>query len=237
MQFFGYNKFKLSNILYIIIGVYLLYSIRSFFLMAALPFLIIWVIILKFYVIPSFTIKFFLTPIFIVLISLSGILMLKTISETFQDLSFEKLADKSKGFQSWHTSLQGSAYSLGDIDYTSSGLVSKIPASLAVTFFRPFLWEAKKPIILLSALQSLFFLLITIYLILKMRIIYFFSSFFKSPQAIALMGFSLFYGMVVGFTSYNFGALDRYKIPSLSTYMLALLFTLDKYNQTKKAKK
>ena len=237
VEFFGYNKFKLSNTLYIIIGIYLLYSIRSFFLMAALPFLIIWVISLKFYSIPSFTIKFFVTPIFIVLISLSGILMLKTISETFQDLSFEKLVDTSKGFQNWHTSLQGSAYSLGDIDYTSSGLVSKIPASLAVTFFRPFLWEAKKPIILLSALQSLFFLLITIYLILKMRIIYFFSSFFKSPQAIALMGFSLFYGMVVGFTSYNFGALDRYKIPSLSTYMLALLFTLDKYNQTKKAKK
>jgi hypothetical protein len=237
VQFFGYNKFKLYNILYMIIGVYLLYSIRSFFLMAALPFLIIWVISLKFYAIPSFTVKFFLTPIFIGLISLSGFMMLKTISETFQELSFEKLVDKSKGFQSWHTTLQGSAYSLGDIDYTSSALVSKIPASLTVTFFRPFLWEAGKPIILLSALQSLFFLLTTIYLILKMRVIYFFSSFFKSPQAIALMGFSLFYGMVVGFTSYNFGALDRYKIPCLSTYMLALLFILDKYNHINKAEK
>jgi len=237
VQFFGYNKFKLYNILYMIIGVYLLYSIRSFFLMAALPFLIIWVISLKFYAIPSFTVKFFLTPIFIGLISLSGFMMLKTISETFQELSFEKLVDKSKGFQSWHTTLQGSAYSLGDIDYTSNALVSKIPASLTVTFFRPFLWEAGKPIIILSALQSLFFLLTTIYLILKMRVIYFFSSFFKSPQAIALMGFSLFYGMVVGFTSYNFGALDRYKIPCLSTYMLALLFILDKYNHINKAEK
>ena len=237
VQFFGYNKFKLYNILYMIIGVYLLYSIRSFFLMAALPFLIIWVISLKFYAIPSFTVKFFLTPIFIGLISLSGFMMLKTISETFQELSFEKLVDKSKGFQSWHTTLQGSAYSLGDIDYTSNALVSKIPASLTVTFFRPFLWEAGKPIIILSALQSLFFLLVTVYLILRMRIIYFFSSFFKSPQAIALMGFSLFYGMVVGFTSYNFGALDRYKIPCLSTYMLALLFILDKYNHINKAEK
>jgi len=235
VQFFGYNKVKLYNILYIIIGVYLLYSIRSFFLMASLPFLIIWVLSIKFYAIPSFTVKFLLRPIFICLICLSGFMMLKTIGQTFQELSFEKLVDKSKGFQSWHAALQGSAYSLGDIDYTAGALVSKIPASLAVTFFRPFLWEANKPIILLSALQSLFFLLTTIYLILKMRVIYFFISFFKSPQAIALMGFSLFYGMVVGFTSYNFGALDRYKIPSLSTYMLALLFVLDKYNHTFKA--
>jgi hypothetical protein len=42
-------------------------------------------------------------------------------------------------------------------------------------------------------------------------------------------------GMVVRFTSYNFGAPVRYKIPSLSTYLLALFFILDKYNHTFKA--
>lgn len=231
VQIFGYNKLKLSNLLYLFIGIYLLYSIRSFFLMAVLPFLIIWVLSLKFYSIPSLTTKFILTPIFIGFIGLSSFFLLKTMSQTFLELSFENLVDKSNGFQGWHTTLKGSAYSLGDIDYSSSGLIGKIPASLNVTFFRPYLWEADKPIILLSAMQSLFFLLATIYVILKMRIIYFFTSFFKAPQAIALMGFSLFYGMIVGFTSYNFGALDRYKIPCLSTYILALIFTLNQYNR------
>jgi len=219
-----------------IIGVYLLYSIRSFFLMSALPFLILWVISLKYSSIPSLTFRTFLMPFFILMTGFSIFLIQKTLVQTFQELSIETLVDTSKGFQSWHTSLKGSAYSLGDIDYSPNALVSKIPASLAVTFFRPFIWEAGKPIIFLSALQSLFFLILTVYMILKMRIIYFFTAFFSSPQAIALMGFSLFYGMVVGFTSYNFGALDRYKIPCLSTYVLALIFTWEKYktNQLKK---
>lgn len=236
VNFFGYNKYKLSNILYMIIGVYLLYSIRSFFLMSALPFLILWVISLKYSSIPSLTFRTFLMPFFILMTGFSIFLIQKTLVQTFQELSIETLVDTSKGFQSWHTSLKGSAYSLGDIDYSPNALVSKIPASLAVTFFRPFIWEAGKPIIFLSALQSLFFLILTVYMILKMRIIYFFTAFFSSPQAIALMGFSLFYGMVVGFTSYNFGALDRYKIPCLSTYVLALIFTWEKYktNQLKK---
>jgi hypothetical protein len=46
------------------------------------------------------------------------------------------------------------------------------------------------------------------------------------------MGFSLFYAFVVGFTSYNFGALDRYKIPCLSTYIISLLLTLESYKST-----
>jgi len=226
---FGHSRYKISNVLYIIIGAYLLFSIRSFFLMASFPFVLLWIISLRFYSIPRLSIKIFITPFFVVIAGISMAASLQYLTIFFQELSIEKLVDTSKGFQSWHASLQGSSYSLGEIDYTVNGLIRKIPASIVVTFFRPFIWEAKKPIVLISSFQSLIFLFITIYAIFKMRIVYFFTSFFSSPQAIALMGFSLFYGIVVGFTSYNFGALDRYKIPCLSTYMLALVFAWEKY--------
>lgn len=229
VNFFGHCKYKIGYLVYLLIGSYLLFSIRSFFLMASFPFILLWIINLRFNSIPSLSIRILIAPFFIAIAAISITASLQYLTQFFQELSVEKLMDTSKGFQSWHATLQGSAYSLGDIDYTTSGLVDKIPASIAVTFFRPFLWEAGKPIVFLSALQSLFFLLITVYSIFKMRIIYFFTAFFSSPQAIALMGFSLFYGMVVGFTSYNFGALDRYKIPCLSTYVLALIFTWEKY--------
>lgn len=231
INIFGYNKIKLSNILYILCGVYLLYHIRSFFLLAALPFLAIWVINIRYTAIPNKTLRLLMFPLFIVVAVLAIFLLQQTLTQTFAELSAESLINTSKGFQSWHTSLQGSAYSLGDIDYSTSGVVSKIPAAINVTLFRPYLWEAGKPIILLSAFQSLFFLGITIYLFLKMRIIYGIFSLMSSPQAIALMGFSLFYALIAGFTSYNFGALDRYKIPCLSTYMLALIFTWEKYKE------
>jgi hypothetical protein len=226
----GYNKLNIKNFVFVFIGLYLLFNIRSFFILASMPFLIIWVFNLKFNSIPSYSIKFVLTPIFLIIIIASIFLIVQTMSSTFQELSLENLVDKSKGFQGWHTTLKGSAYSLGDIEYSTQGILSKILPSIVVTYFRPYIWEAGKPIIILSALQSLFFVFFTLYAILKLKIIYFLKSFVTSPPAIALMGFSLFYSMVVGFTSYNFGALDRYKIPCLSTYIIAILFILERYN-------
>lgn len=230
VSIFGYNKFNLKNFIFVLVGLYLLINIRSFFILASMPFLILWVLNLKYNAIPSYSIKFILTPLFIILIGVSIYLLIQSVSTTFQELSLENLVDKSKGFQGWHTTLKGSAYSLGEIDYSNQGIFNKILPSINVTFFRPYLWEAGKPIIILSALQSLFFLLFTIYAILKLKIIYFFNSFFTSPPAIALMGFSIFYSIVVGFTSYNFGALDRYKIPCLSTYIIAILFVIENYS-------
>jgi len=75
----------------------------------------------------------------------------------------------------------------------------------------------------LSFLQGLFFTFFTLYIIFRYNFVRFFGQLFKSYDAIALLGFSLFFGFITGLTSYNFGALDRYKIPCLSTYIIALL--------------
>lgn len=230
VELFGYKQFKFVYIFYLIIGIYLLINIRSFFLLSAFPFVAIWILYLSYKKIGSPAIRFFLVPVFIAIVLGSTFFIFQSLTSTFKELSLENLVDKSKGFQGWHTTLKGSAYSLGEIDYSVTGIIRKLPASIVVTFFRPYVWEANKPIIFISALQSLFFVLMTIYVILKLKIIYFFSHLIKSPPAIALMGFSLFYAFVVGFTSYNFGALDRYKIPCLSTYIIALLLIMDSYH-------
>lgn len=229
VQLFAYNRFRWKYILFLVLGYYLLYNIRTFYIMIATPFIFLWIISVKYYSLKSKALKFLSLPIFAVVSIVSIYFVLNTLTSTFEELSVENLVDKTKGFQGWHTTLQGSAYSLGDIEYTLSGFIRKMPASIIVTFFRPFLWEANKAVIMLSAVQSLFFLLFTLYLLLRMKFIYFFTSLFKSPEAIALLGFSLFYGVIVGFTSYNFGALDRYKIPCLSTYIMALFFIYNTY--------
>lgn len=226
---FGFSKYSIKNVIFILIGIYLLYNIRSFFLLAIAPSTIIWVANLKFVNIKSWSIKLLVTPFILVFIIVSLVLLFQVVTTSIQELSIENLIDRSKGFQGWHTTLQGSSYSLGVMDYSAANILSKLPLAINVTFFRPYIWEANKPIIILSAIQSLFFLIFTIYYILKMKIIYIFVSIFRSPPALAFLIFSLFYGFVVGFTSYNFGALDRYKIPCLSTYILAILFVYESY--------
>jgi hypothetical protein len=164
-----------------------------------------------------------MAPIFIViLIGFVGV-GTQLLNNYFVELDAEKFQDKLMGFQGWHTTLKGSAYSLGKMEYTPLGYLKKFPAAVNVTFFRPYITEVNKPLIFLSFLQGLFFTFFTLYIIFRYNFVRFFGQLFKSYDAIALLGFSLFFGFITGLTSYNFGALDRYKIPCLSTYIIALL--------------
>ncbi len=61
----------------------------------------------------------------------------------------------------------GSGYSLGDMDPTLLGMLEKAPAGINVTLFRPYLWEARKPIVMISALEALLYLIFTIVAIVR----------------------------------------------------------------------
>jgi len=76
---------------------------------------------------------------------------------------------------------------------------------------------------MISAFQSLFFLIYTIYTIYKAKIVNLLAYIGSESFVIFGLVFSIFYAFMAGFTSYNFGALDRYKIPALPFYMIALV--------------
>jgi hypothetical protein len=147
---------------------------------------------------------------------------LRTVLGGDSQLSTKALEGKAAGFQSWHTTVGGSTYDLGIIDYSTSSLIKAIPLGINVAFFRPYLWETHSFFQLIAALQSLYFLYYTVRTFLRCG----FSVFIllaTDPLMLFSLSFSLLYGFVAGFTSYNFGALDRYKIPALPFYMITLV--------------
>lgn len=139
----------------------------------------------------------------------------------------------AKDTQNWlylSSQLQGgSGYSLGNIDYTPIGLLKIFPKAVNVSLFRPYIWEAKKPILIPAAIEGLVSLFFTIRLIYKAGFIRFFKLILTNPEVQFCMVFSLIFAFAVGFTSYNFGALVRYKIPLMPFYYIALFIL-----QTKK---
>jgi len=147
---------------------------------------------------------------------------------------------KAYGFQSWHEAMSmlddgsSTGYTLGEIEFTISGVLSKVPASLFVAFFRPLPYEATKPIIFFQSLESLFFLLITLYTIAKSGFINFFGYIYSDPFLKGLLIFVLLIAFITGFTSFNFGALARYRIPMLPAYLLILFMVLYKSSQQQK---
>lgn len=228
-----YSRLTIANILYLIVSYYLLVNIRSFYLVLILPVVFYWVFSSRYSRIKNWSTRVTFLPILLLVISGAIFISLNFISQSFAELSIDNLQSRAKGFQQWHTYQKGSAYSLGTIEYSLSGLANKFIPSVNVTFFRPYIWEANKPIIFLSFIQSFVFTLLTIYFFLKIRIFSFFSLLVKSIEGSALFYFSIIFSAIVGFTSYNFGALDRYKIPCLSTYLVSLILLYDTYQQSK----
>lgn len=155
------------------------------------------------------------------------------LQNTSSKYQLESLEWRVKGFHSWHTDVGGSTYDLGEVEYTTTGVLRKIPEAINVTFFRPYLWEARSPVVLIAAIESIILLVLCILIIYRLR--------FKTrkliggnPMLTTFLIYSLVFGFVVGFTSYNFGALARYKIPVYSLFFFVVMYL---YEYSKKERK
>jgi len=116
----------------------------------------------------------------------------------------------------------GSSFDIGDFDPTVSGVLKKAPQAINATLFRPYIWEARNPVVLLSGLENMGMMLFTIYLIIRLKIYNLFRLMFQHHLLMFTVSFSLFFAFSVGLTTSNFGSLVRYKIPAIPFYVACL---------------
>jgi hypothetical protein len=164
----------------------------------------------------------------VVAISLGVLIVLPSILSNYSEkYQLEQLQNRVKGFHSWHTDLGGSAYSLGEIEYTVTGVLSKVPAALNVTLFRPYLWESGSLVVFVASLESLGFLILSVLALFQLRF-RIRKIITEHPIVVTFFTYILIFGFVVGFTSYNFGALGRYKIPIFSLFAFLVFYLSEK---------
>jgi hypothetical protein len=98
--------------------------------------------------------------------------------------------------------------------------------SIVATFYRPFVWEINTPIALLSAIESVILLVLTLNFFFKRGFFTFFKAAFSDPLILMCFVFAMVFAVAVGASTNNFGALSRYKIPCMPFYfiMLVLLY-------------
>ncbi|MFD1551791.1 hypothetical protein DNU06_02165 [Putridiphycobacter roseus] len=179
--------------------------------------------------------RLMITPMLIAFIAAVAYLSFQNLPDISEKYNQNNLEKKLKGFHTWHATIGESAYSLGEIEYTPLGVMKKVPAALMTTFFKPYVWKARNPVVLLSALESLFIFILFFLVTIKTRFKYFKylpSGFFR-----ALVSFVLLFGFIVGFTSYNFGALARYKIPVIPVFVFILILILLQVREKEKEAK
>ncbi len=222
-QLFIKGRIRIKYILISLVGLTLIGLIKGYVLIAFFPAILFWIAMNLNQKLPSGLIKLITLPFLAMLLGIITLITLSRFSEFFGRYELERLQQTAEATQWWHTvaNEEGSVYSLGEINYTPVGLLRKFPAAVNVTLFRPYIWEANGFVALISSIESLLIFLITIRLLIKAKLRGIKKG-LQHPLVAFCLIFAIIMAFAVGFTSYNFGALVRYKIPLMPFYVGAL---------------
>lgn len=225
------RDFTFQNLFLLVLSFYLVATIKIYILLAFVPALFIWLLTTYASLIPVSGLRFLAKATFIVITAGAFFLISQVFADDLKKYSLERIANTASttaGWINYASGDEGSAYDLGGIDPTIGGMLLKFPQAVVVTLYRPFPWEARKVIVMLSALEALFFVYFTIQAFRKRGIGNAFRMIFKDPNLFFFATFSIIFAFAVGISSYNFGALSRYKIPCLPFYAAMLVVLLFK---------
>jgi len=209
-----------------------IFSVKAYVIMALAPALVIWVVLNTKDKIKSKLIRVSVIP-FLIAISIVGMAFSLEVLGRYQSkYSMENFFSSAHSMQNWHyqegsntseSHGRGSSYTLGDYDPSVAGTLKQFPAAVNVTFFRPYFWEIKNVAMLASAIESFIMLLFTLYIFIGLGPFRILRLLAADSFLLMSIAFAIFFAFAVGFTSYNFGALARYKIPCIPFYVSALL--------------
>ncbi|MGZ4035038.1 MAG: hypothetical protein ACXVP4_09265, partial [Bacteroidia bacterium] len=234
--FFIQKKYKVSSAIYIFISAFLLIAIKPYILFALLPGSILWLSNERLKRIQNKVLRSLAAPFFISIGIGLGFFVLTQMGGVLGVYSVDKVLDKAvaSNFDQKQDYYGGNSFDIGDFEPTLPGVLSKAHLAIAATLFRPYLWDAKNPVMLLSALENTYILLLTIFLLIRLKFLGFFSLIGENPLLLFSVMFSLFFAFSVGLATSNFGSLVRLKIPCIPFFVSSLFVLKYLYDQKRK---
>lgn len=228
-----YKRLKFSAIL--VIAAYVLISIKPYILVALLPGSAIWISFNRISRIQNSFVRIMIAPAiiglgFFITTSIMGALGSSLGSYGSVDKALNKAAETKSDLT--REAYGKNSFDIGQFDGSVGSAVTLFPKAITAGLFRPFLWEARTIIILISALENTFLLFITLRTFFKVGPFKVLSRISGEPLLIFSFIFSVFFAFSVGLSTANFGALVRYKIPCIPFY-LSTMFIIDSRREMK----
>lgn len=221
-----HRDFSVKNIALTLLSFFIIYKVKLYILLGFLPALVMWILFNYTQRIANPAAKNFVKFGAIGAILLGSVFFMNRFSDELGRYSLENIVATSSSTRNWilrSTDDEGSAYDLGTFDPSPEGMLLKFPLAVNVTLFRPYLWEAKKVIVLLSAVEAVLFLWITLKTLFVVGLRRVWKTISGDPTIQFCLIFSVIFAFAVGISTYNFGSLSRYKIPCLPFYALVLV--------------
>lgn len=225
------RKKIVSSIIWIGISSVLLFYIKVYILLAITPALVLWLFREVNKVVENKTLRSIMGVLTFGVGAVLAVVLVNyvTSDESLKAFRLEAIIETSAQnrslYEGFEEKYEGSYFRIG-----TTNPVLLILNGIAATLYRPFLWEANSATALLSALESLFFLFITLSFMFKKGVRTFFKNIFSQPVLLLCFIFSIVFAAAVGSTALNFGSLSRYKIPCMPFYLIMILILYRKAN-------
>lgn len=221
-----HRDFTTQNIVLTIVSFYLVAVIKVYILLAFIPALALWILFTYSHNIANSSVRLAVKTFFIIF-SVGGLVYFSSaFSKSLGRYSLQEVAQTSTITRDYIKGVSGddgSGYTLGDFEPSIAGMLKKFPLAVNVSLFRPYIWETRKPIQLLNAVEAMLFMWVTIKVVVSVGLGRAWRTIKADPTIQFCLIFAIVFAFAVGISSYNFGALSRYRIPCLPFYGLALV--------------
>jgi len=223
------RKKFMNNFLMLIVNSFILISLKPYIFVAIIPASLFWASYLYIKKIKNSALRFLATPGLLSIGILAGIFVLRLFSSSLGSFGdMDSMLKKAQVYQQDQTRAEEygqNFYDIGKFDASLSGIIIKTPAALVAGIYRPFIWEARNPVMLISGLENFLLLLFSLFMIFRIGIKAVYIIIIKEPFILFSFIFSLIFFFSVGLASANFGALVRYRIIAIPFFLVALANT------------
>jgi hypothetical protein len=228
------RAFSFIDILSVFISSFILINLKPYILISLVAVFSLWLFLRYRSKIKDNLLRRLSTGVFLFLSLTIGLLLTSLFSGLDEKNQYqtERLVSTINSTQSNYENIKGDGSGSNFKSYQTSsvgGLVLGFPIGIVNTYFRPFFWDVRSPIALLSALEAFGFLALTYYCVRKIGLKSFFLTVISDPLISFCLGYAMLFGGVIGLTTTNFGALARYKIPSIPFYAMGVILVMDKF--------
>ncbi len=229
------SKYPIRTILYLLFFSMLLYNMRSFMLFTVLAPLLLSIStrIVKRYSESAFIAN--IIRVFIIMAASASFLLFilfqgATITESTQAYLNEAEIQQTDFAQ--NQTYGDKRYDLGITSFTPTSMITIAPRAIFIAVYRPGLWEARSPLLLISGLETFIFLILTIRFFFHEN----YQRKIKIIRSNEFLVFSFIFAIILayfaGYTSILFGVLVRIKAPLLPFLLLVLVVSPKHFEKT-----
>jgi hypothetical protein len=229
------NQFSVLDFLGFGLSIYIIFTVKTYLLLALLPGLIIWFNFQSIAAIKNAFVKVIIFPVIFIGSAIGMLSFYAANSALFGVYGPDSILQEAAKVQQdliREESYGSNSFDIGAFQPTIAGISSKIGPAINAGLFRPFILESGgSPTMILAGLENLILLIMFIWALFKTRFLGFLPYIFSHPLLILGFVFTILLAFSIGLTSANFGALVRYKVPLVPFFTSILLLAIQSRNK------